>query len=386
MHRRDVIRALAVGGSAAVLGVGRGLAAEPGRVIVSKIALLNNRVVMGLTIDGTGPYLFMVDTGGFLSIIDDALARSLRLEMKGSVSASGVGGRALMPLYFAREVIFGGGVRQRGVMFATRTGGFGRDIKGALAAGMLTTADSDLDIEKGEWRTYPDGRPDRVGFVRIADAIRTGGKGSSQLFGDAVVNGRRMRFLLDTGAPGGISLYRRTAKQLDLWNDTRPYAPIRPSGIGGQAGIARLVRGESMEFGGARFDRPLIMVREEDYSRGAEVDGIIGLSVLRQFNLSTEVRARALWVQHHAGVVPLADRYGLSGLWLDRDGDKVTIGDVGTGSPAAAAGLNVGDVIVGEAFQALLRKLGAGPGRELSLNIERGGAASTVNFTLARYL
>lgn len=388
MDRRDVVRAFGLGGAALAMGVGRaavaGGAAQESRAIVSRVALMNGRVVMALTINGTGPYLFMLDTGGALSIIDDALAKSLKLEQRRSIVAAGVGGRATMPVYLVREVVFGGGARQRGVAFAGRAGGFGADICGALAAGMLTGADSDLDIEKGEWRTYPDGRPDRTGFVRIGDAIKTDVTGSSQLFGDATINGRRFRFLLDTGAPGGFSINRRSARALDLWNDTRPYAPVRPSGIGGQDNLGRLVRGDMVEFGGARFERPLIMVRDGMTRDG--VDGIIGLSVLRQFNLSTEVKARALWVQRHASPEPLRDRYGLSGLWLNGDAGRVVIVDVGTGSPAAAAGLKIGDRVTGEAFPAVLRKLSGPPGTEIGLQIDRGGTASTVRIALKPYL
>lgn len=388
MDRRDVVRALGLGGAALATGMARAVMAEgavqDSRPIVSRVALMDGRVVMALTIQGGGPYLFMLDTGAVVSIIDDVLAKSLKLDQPRSLVASGVGGRVTMPLYLARDVVFGGGARQRGVAFAGRDGGFGPDIRGALAAGMLTGGDSDLDIEKGEWRTYPGGRPDRTGFFRIGDAIKTDVTGSSQLFGDATINGRRFRFLLDTGAPGGFSINRRSARDLDLWNDTRPYAPVRPSGIGGQDNLARLVRSDVVEFGGVRFERPLVMVRDGTTRDG--VDGIIGLSVLRQFNLSTEVKARALWVQRHASPEPLRDRYGLSGLWLSSERDRVTIADVGTGSPAAKAGLKIGDRITGAPFPALLRMLSGPPGTEISLQIDRGGTPATVRVALAPYL
>src|SRR5690242_5459585 len=110
MRRRDVLRALVASG---VMIRGFPVAAAPtGRVIVSKLALVAGRVVMGLTIDGAGPYLFMIDTGGHLSMIDEALARSLKLAPQGMTRASGVGGVATLPVFLAHHVVFGGGPGQ----------------------------------------------------------------------------------------------------------------------------------------------------------------------------------------------------------------------------------------------------------------------------------
>ncbi len=397
MDRRDVIRALVLAGGGATLSAGRSIAArypeaEPGRVFVAKVALVGPRIVMEVMIGPAGPYMFAIDTGGYLSLIDDQLAKSLKLQNNGTVDSRGVGGRATMPLYLARDVVFGGGVRQPAVAFAGIGFGFRNDIKGTLAAGIMTTMDSDLDIAAGEWRVYPDGHPPRTGFFRIASAIsdvsagRGNQTGSRHLYGDAVVDGRKARFLLDTGAPGGLSLDQPAAQALRLWDDTRPYAPVRPSGIGGSAGVARIVRTGGFTFGGATFDRPLVMLRGQGDVHGDGVDGVIGLQVLRQFNLSTEVKARALWVQHHAGGTAIDERYGLSGLWIDHDGDRMTITAVGTGSPAAEAGMKIGDRVVGESFVAVLRKIGGKPGTPVTLTIERNGNRSDVVFTLKPFL
>ncbi|MBC3941749.1 aspartyl protease family protein [Sphingomonas albertensis] len=395
MDRRDVIRMLAVaGGSIAIdtLGVARAIAAEPGRVLVSKIELVGSRVVMAVMIGDAGPYLFAIDTGGFLSLIDNELAKSLKLTPTGMTRASGVGGRTTVPVYLARDIVFGGGVRQNAVAFAGVDGfGFGSDVKGMLAAGILTTMDSDLDIEAGEWRTYPDGHPPRTGYYRIESAISDvasgsgPGAGSRHLYGSATVGGRGLRFLLDTGAPGGLSLDQPTARALGLWNDTQPYAPVRPRGIGGQAGIARIVRAAGFTFGGAQFDRPLVMLRGDGDMR-PRINGIIGLQILRQFNLSTDVRARALWVKRHTTADASEERYGMSGLWIDRKGESMTVAAVGTGSPAAAAGVKIGDRIVGEPFPAVIRKISGAPGTPVTLSVERGGIASDRTFVLKPFL
>ncbi|RZM34206.1 MAG: hypothetical protein EOP67_18315 [Sphingomonas sp.] len=395
MDRRDVLRMLALAGGGVAISTtarARAVAGEPGRVFVSRIMLQGSRVVMAVTIGDAGPYLFAIDTGGFLSLIDNALAKSLKLNATGMTGAAGVGGRTVMPVYLARNIVFGGGVRQNAVAFAGMENfGFGSEVKGMLAAGILTTMDSDLDIEAGEWRTYPDGHPPRIGYYRIDSAIsdmasgRGPGAGSRHLYGSATVGGKALRFLLDTGAPGGLSLDRPTAQSLGLWNDTQPYAPVRPRGIGGQAGIARIVRAAGFTFGDSPFDRPLVMLRGESDTR-PRVNGIIGLQVLRQFNLSTDVRARALWVKRHTTADASEERYGLSGLWIDRDGERMTVAAVGTGSPAAGAGVRTGDRIVGEPFPAVIRKISGAPGTSVTLSVERGGVISDRAFVLKPFL
>lgn len=386
MHRRDVIRALAVGGGAVAIG-GRAFGAEP-RVFTSGISLENNRVLVAVGMNGAGPFIFMIDTGAYVSLIRPDLAKQLKLPVQGIEHSRGVGGKGKgFALYLAKDFIIGGGIRQTSVVLQDSFEfGYRQDIYGALAAGVLTTTDTDLDFDKSELRIYPDGRGDRAGYMAIDSEIPRvdqPNRGSRKISAAVTIDGRPIRCILDTGAPGRLILTRAAVRRLGLWNDDRPYAPIRPNGIGGAGPIARIVRVGTLEMGGAREDGPLVTLLDNDVGNG--FDGILGLSFIRRFNLSIDTRQRKLWVQSSRQTVP-PTRYGLSGLWLDHEGDRISVAAVGMGSPAAAAGLKVGDRIVGEAFPALLRKIGGGPETEVGLKIERGGAASDVRFTLRPYL
>jgi hypothetical protein len=360
------------------------------RVITSRIRMVGTRVVMPVTIGGQGPFEFLIDTGGYLSLIDGALARRLKLPFARTVQSRGVGGRAQMPVFLAREVVFGGGVRQATVAFAGRDGDFGRGIAGTLAAGMLTAVDSDLDFEAGEWRAYPDGRPAREGFVRMGGALvatgRGAGAGSRRLFGEASVNGRTGRFLLDTGAPRGLVLEHDAARSMGLWDDARPWAPVRPRGIGGEAGISRWVRAETVSFAGVTFRRPLVMLNAASDGRSAREIGVVGLEVLKRFTLSTDARRGELWARAHPTPGELDERYGLSGLWLDRKGDGWVAAAVGAGSPAAAAGIAVGDTVAAQDGGSVLAEINGAPGSTAALTVTRGGTGRAVSLTLAPYL
>ncbi|KQS04669.1 hypothetical protein ASG11_10760 [Sphingomonas sp. Leaf357] len=375
-----------MGGGVVAIG-GRALAAEP-RVYTSSIAVENDRVLVAVGMNGAGPFIFMIDTGAYVSLIRPDLAKQLKLPVQGIEHSRGVGGKGRgFALYAAKDFVIGGTIRQPGVVLQDSFEfGYRQDIYGALAAGVLTTTDTDLDFDKGELRIYPDGRGVRTGYTAIDSEIPRidqPNRGSRKISAAVTIDGRVIRCILDTGAPGRLILGRAAVRRLGLWSDDRPYAPIRPNGIGGAGPIARIVRVGALEMGGAREDRPLVTLLDNEVGNG--FDGILGLSFIRRFNLSIDARQRKLWVQpSRQSVSP--QHYGLSGLWLDHAGDRVTVAAVGTGSPAAAAGLKVGDRIVGEAFPMLLRKIGGGPGMEVGLKIERGGVASDVRFTLRPYL
>lgn len=380
MDRRGFLGGLTAAGVAASTSIPA--RAAPSAMVTSRVALLGPRVVVGVKIGSAPPEMFLIDTGAAFSLIDRDYAKKLKLDLRQTSRIWGIGGMVEAPIYLARDVAIGSGVRQGDVIFAGIEGrGFGPDIRGTLGAGMLTALDSDLDLEAGEWRVYPDGRSERPGFVAMEKAIVTGREIAPRLYVDAQVNGRKLRFLVDTGAPGALSLGFEAGKGLGLWNDDRPHAPQMTRGIGGPGGIGRLVRGERITLAGIAFDRPILLLRRDPELR--EADGIIGLDLLRNFNLSTEVKAKRLWLQRHRQPSGLANDYGRSGLWIGPDG---RIQAVGTGSPAATAGMKVGERIVGEPVPRLIARLSGAAGTRLALRVSNGRSERQVEFALADYL
>src|SRR5580692_6200816 len=63
----------------------------PGNVAsVRYHSLGRSQIAIPVTINGSGPYEFMVDTGSQLTVIDPALASQLRLEPEGSTGVTAV--------------------------------------------------------------------------------------------------------------------------------------------------------------------------------------------------------------------------------------------------------------------------------------------------------
>ncbi len=372
-------RSLLASGASLLLLPSALYAADSPKVLSAPIAIDSGRVIVAVGIAGQGPFFFVLDTGGLVGLIRDDLAQRLHLAVLGQ-SRLGVGrASASRAIYDARDLVIGGNIRKPHVALAGMTDfDFGRDVEGSLAAGLLTSQDAELDFEKGEWRSYPDGIDNRTGFNEAASAIRHVGndRGSAYLFAHASLDDRDFEFVLDTGAPIPIRLSGAAARASGLWSDERPYAPARDGG--------RVVRASSFAIGGVRFDRPLVWLLPGEGS-GLLGPGLIGLPMLRLFTLSTDVRHRTIWIKRNA-LPPVPARYALSGLWTDRKGDAIVVTAVGRGSPAERAGIQVDDRIVGQSIDQLRASLAGASGSVVSLDVERVGSPNHVQLTLADYL
>jgi serine protease Do len=385
-----ITRRMAVAGIGAAalapLWAARAAAADDAPAVVP-IAVQGSRVLVAIGIDGQGPFFFLIDTGGTVSLIDTALARQLQLPIVARTVLSGAGGKQSAAIYKASEVLIGAVVRERDLAFNGVEGfGFGKDIRGTLAAGALTAYDSVLDFDHGEWRIYPHGLPDLPGFTAIDSSIgHPARSGSAYAYATAAIDGQSYRFLLDTAAPAAVRLYPEAVRRSGLWDDPeRPYAPVRRGGIGGAGPVDRLVRARMLNLGGIAFDAPLVLL--DGGARGQRVaDGVIGFEILRQLNIATDVRRRRLLVERNHQLPP-PPVYPLAGIWIDQKGDALVAADVGRGSPAAAAGIAPGDRIVGQTLASVVHQLGGPPGSSVPLTIEHDGARRNVTLMLRRYL
>lgn len=378
MDRRGLI-----GGGAALAAMVplRALALD-GQVFVNKIVVEDGRVWIAAMIGDKGPFFFVVDTGGYMSLIEDAFAKSMGFHKMPGRQGIGIGGVSDYSWYNAGTVTLASGIRFPDMLFAGMRQRPAKDAVGTFGAGLFTTYDSDLDFAKGEWRAYPGGRPDFDGMEKLKSRF-TDPSGGERILADATLDGFRGDFLLDTGAPGEVSLYGRASAKSGLWNDSQPYAPQYASGVGKNRVPGRLVRAKQLKIGSIGFANPIVRLSEPGTPSGSH-DGIIGLTTLSRLHLSTDVSQKVVWASRNDAPEPKRG-YPLSGLWLEDDNGRVTINDVGTGSPAAAAGLKRGDAVIGE-IAALISATNGRPGKQVTLTIERGGKRQDISYTLAPWL
>lgn len=357
-------------------------ASAQGGPAVAKFRLEGGRMLIDALLNGKGPFPFIIDTGAVVSGVLEATAKEVGLRKLREVKLKG----DRFPLYAADEMILGGAVRQTDVALAGlwRLGGG----SGLLAAGLMTVFDSDLDFDVGEWRVYPQGASERTGFTAIPSSLpdHPGANGSRRIQAAAQYGDTPLSLLWDTGAPRPLKLDHDVAKRLGLWNDERPWSPIPTSGITGMEPTpARMVRaGQPIRIGPLSFDDQLIALGAPEHPKaswGSREDGLLGLPIMQRMNIAVDAKARRILVKS-SGLPTPQQRYSFSGVWLDKAPGGATVGQVGRGSPAEAAGLKSGDRISGE-WEELLQALNGPVGTETALNVTGRGP---VAFTLKDYL
>lgn len=384
--RRGLIKALAAAPFLApVLVRGQDLS----RIAVAPIRVVDDRLWMQVRFGASEPHNFVLDTGAFANLIHRDVAVRMGLRDVGSLRVQGLGGVERMPFYRARDVAIGD-VRVGQMLFAAHDEELliHPQAAGALSAGLLTVADSDLDFDSGLWRLHLDGRTDRTGFEAVPSTIRSDdgpGSGAAKMRVEIAIDGRNYWLEIDTGAPDDIVLAPSGTRRSGLWNDTTPFAPERLRGIGGDGGRARLVRGGSASLGGIRFERPLISLVDPGESLELGSDGLLGIGIVERLNLSTDMRARRIWARRNRRRAR-PERYGLSGLWLAERGSSLVVEVIGTGSPAVTAGLRRGDRITGGTLRQWIDRLAGRPGETIEIPYERDGQAATTRLTLREYL
>ena len=370
-------RPLLIGAAAAALGGATRVASATSYSV--PIRLTEDRVLVEAIFGGDRAFLLALDTGGQMGLINTGIAETMGLKKIGSKRLRLAWGNTDYPVFQAKDVMLGGRIRLETLELAGIDRDLGDGAIGSLPAWVLTLADGELDFDAGLWRAYEGGLPALPGATRFEKAIVQKGATADKrfLFADAALNGRSFRFGLDTGMPTVMRIYRKTAEAAGLWDSPR-WTPAAPRGE------TRVIRPDRLELAGATIARPVIQMRDKpDWD---EFDtGIIGLPILRQFNIATSNRDGAVLLTRNRQAAQSA-RYNRAGMWLDRAGRGTVVGVVGAGSPAEKAGIKAGDQLSGMPFERLIRETSGPVGTVLPLTVERDGASRSVALTLEDFL
>lgn len=348
--------------------------------IAAPIRLEGGRVLLDVRLNGQGPLPFVIDTGAEISGLRQEVADRLSLRKQKDVRLNG----KVFPLYEMAEVTYGGVIRQANVgLFGLS--GMTLGGEGLLAAGVVTSFDSELEFERGVWRVHPGGAPAREGYEALPSEMKQSyHQASMRPFGDIAVAGQTIRPVWDTGMPRPLMLDYESGRRLGFTRPETPFAPVPLTSIRGRhPEPGRLTRVGRITIGSSTYDDVLAVVRPQSDGRGW--GPVLGLPIMRTLDMAFERSSRRFSVRRN-GLEPTAPNYGGSGLWVDEDGGRVAVSAVGIGSPAAAAGVRIGDVVDGLDFQATLQVLGGRDGPDVTLPLRRNGEAVGATFTMRAYL
>ena len=155
------------------------------------------------------------------------------------------------------------------------------------------------------------------------------------------------RFLFDIGAGLCLMLNKEFIEDSNFLDKKRVLYAKEAEGVGGKVDMHMTVIKEA-RIGPYRFRNVPVFIFDDTYNITSYpyLNGIIGNDLLRRFNVFLNYTKREFYMTPNSHYNDLFD-YAYSGIELYYVDDKVILGDVAEGSPAALAGLKEGDVVFG---------------------------------------
>ncbi len=339
------------------------------------------RIIVQAHLNGQGPYSMIVDSGAEAGAISRTLADALGLAPAGAVTTQYGNSYpvSVATLSLGPDIT----LPNLSMILIDPARDLGdAAIDGLVPASLLTGVSSLLDfnaltITRDANLQVPEGFAPISSSLSLPDSPR-----AARPYSTLAIGPNQLRVQWDTGAPLTMQVPRAAAVALGLWDDAKPYAPERFGHIGGpDARVSRIIRAGPIDLGPVSYDSALILL-----SGGTAEDASFGLGLIATLNLFTDVPARTLYIQRNAQPVPEIG-YDLSGLSLTAGQGELLVADVGTGSPAAAAGIRRGDLVLQPAtMDAAQALLDARAGTNVTFTVLREAGPQLISFTLTAYL
>jgi hypothetical protein len=343
-------------------------------------------IFVQVSINGSRPHWFVLDTGATLSVINAERVTTfgLRPSVGGRVNVDG----GTVP--FQRVA----GVSLRLASVETRVPSLmvislsplephaGRTVDGLLGSDFLSQFITQIDYE--DRRIYLH-NPQADPYSRSDEPISFTWDDHTPYIRAKVgmPDGRSIegRFQIDTGAVRSLDLNRPFVQKNVNPSPPNTIEPVSSSSLGGEVS-QRIGRVSSLQVGPWSSPQPITRFSSDETGSGAraDYDGTIGAGFLRRFVVTIDYPRRQLILKPNARFSD-PDEYDMSGLSVVASPPDFTIFRIAKsvlGTPGAAAGLRRGDVILA---------IDGRPAREFLLNeieqmMKRAGAV--YNFRIRR--
>lgn len=353
--------------------------------------LVNNHIYADVKLNGR-TYPLLIDSGA-VNLITPTVARALRLRAVGDAQVKGAGEFTAHAAFAGINDVQIGGVRLKNQMFAVvPLEGLG-EVEGVPFNGIIgyelfkrlvvriDYAQATLALsEPASWRADEAGTA--VPFVFNGTVPEVTGS----------IAGIPATFDVDTGSRVSVGLNSPFVQMHALRARFRPsIEAVTGWGLGG-ATRGTVARAERITLGPVNVRDIVVDMSwpRQGLLSNAAPAGSIGSGLLKRFTVTFDYTRQRLFLSERRDV-PQRDGYDRSGLWINRDKRGFRIDAVVVGSPAAAAGLAVDDVIVTvdgraaadlelSAVRDVLRD--RAPGTVVRLGVVRAGARREVALTL----
>ena len=362
-----------------------------------------NQPWAAVAINEKDPLAFLIDTGSNAFGITPAAASSLALPRFTSVVVQGAVGRTDAPLYLADKLVIGGGVREHDVVLAGMKVGAYDLISGVVPIAKFGVMGLDFDRQLMLVAKSLDGSPEGYESLEVFPGGDTFGslnrlganardEGSvNQLDQRPVIraelDGSPIKLLVDTGSSASLFLRPDYVKSQGLW-DHYPKAVEGSVRTVAATALVRIARAGQLKIGRYLFQTPIVHLgnpADSDVDGNADFQGIIGMELLRRFNLINHPGRKKLYLKPSKAMQDLY-RYDRAGLEIDVVEGALKVIWVREGGPAAKAGLVLGDRVTGwrgtDGYYGLVWALTGAPGTRVEIQVQRGATQSLLPVVL----
>jgi len=347
-----------------------------------------NTILIDMSINGSDPVAFVVDTGTYDVVLMKPQA------MKGLIENPGSGGET----WLARDLDFEmGSLRFTGVEMAVMPEGALKNLgttswDGILGAPFFENLVVEVDWEKSILRLHDPATfkaPETAAVVPIEKR-----RAHIYVTGEVTIDGnsRPVDLIVDTGSTGALALR----------SDNVPVPARRISDLTLARSLFGDIKGDigridKLQLGGSSLQGVVsIFVAGSSGIISVGSDGNLGVKILRRFGVTFDYAGSRMLLEPTAAVSDPFP-FSTSGLQLDLKIDEdgsVLIKDVYADSPAAKAGVGTGDRLLTvnakpvrelgiDAIRDLLRQA---PGTRIKLEVQQGDSWQEIELELATIL
>jgi hypothetical protein len=292
---------------------------------------------------------FIFDTGSSGISLDSSTAAYLGLQpVYSGYAIRGVGGIRKVPFVNGRSLQLGS-IRADSLDFhvndySVLTSVYGVRIDGIIGYSLLSryVIRIDQELQQMDWfaagvNAYP-----RRGYRMKLEMDKL----PSHAAYVQDLRGEQSRFLIDLGAGLNLLFSRRYVQSSGLLDNTRIRWIKSGEGIGGRIEM-ELTTMRQLRIGPYRFRQVPINIFDDDFNvtNYPEWAGLIGNDLLRRFQVILNYPAKEMHLLPNRYFSDPFD-YSYSGMELYLVANKIRVGYLAPGSPAATAGLELGDEVV----------------------------------------
>jgi PDZ domain/Aspartyl protease len=308
--------------------------------------LLNNHIYVNVTINGKGPFTYIVDTGGH-NLVAPHLVTELGLKSVGAAAMSGAGEKTAASGFTHVDDIGLGALHLRNQL------GFAAEIYDPSIEGIQVDGMVGFELFRRFAVQIDYGRQ----VMTLTDPTRFDPTGAGTavpfVFYDhlPMVRGTLAdlpaRFDIDTGSRSEVDITSPFVAAHELRSRfSKGVSAVTGWGVGGPA-RSYVVRLPSLTLGGVRVDAPVAGLSEDHGGSFSDpnYEGNIGSGFLKRFVVTFDYAHQTMYLRPITPAPVDVGRFDRSGLWINSEPEGYLVTDVASNSPAARAGLQNGDII-----------------------------------------